>query len=296
MAENKYITDAIIRNKIIEYQKDEMMGYLVYSKLSGYEKNPVNKKTLENIANEEYDHFRILSSYTGTVPNAPRAKVWFYILVARIFGLTFGIKLLELKEEESITIYKSYDAAIYPEMADIAVQEEEHENKLIAMVETKSLDFISAIVLGMNDALVELTGSLAGFTLALQNSAIIALMGSITGIAAAMSMAASEYLSVKAEKGTKKALEAATYTGISYIITVVILIIPFLFIRHSLVAMMITLVIAVLIIATFNFYYSVVKGESFRKRFAEMLVISFTVVIISFGIGYLLKKFTAIDG
>lgn len=286
--------DTSIQTDLIRYQKEELMSFFVFSKLSEYEKNPVNKRILKDIANEEGEHFRILAKYTGKMPKYNRFKIWFYTVIPRIFGLTFGIKLLELQEGKSIRQYRQYDTT-YPEIARIAIQEEEHENKLIDMIETKTLGFMGAIVLGMNDALVELTGSLAGFTLALQNSKMIALLGCITGVAAAMSMAASEYLSVKAEKGTKTALRAAIYTGISYIITVTLLVIPFLLIHHPLIAMILTLVIAIVVIAVFNFYYSVVKDESFKTRFLEMLVISFTVVIISFGIGWLLKRVTGID-
>ncbi len=288
--------EANVRANLIKYQKEEMIGFHVLMKLSGYEKNLSNKKILKDIADEEAEHFRILEKYTETTPrtNTGWFRIWYYIIISRLFGLTFGVKLLELREEKAIGRYRQYDA-LYPEIAHIADQEEEHENKLIAMIEGKTLGFISAIVLGMNDALVELTGSLAGFTLALQNSILIALMGSITGIAAAMSMAASEYLSVKAEKGTKIALRASIYTGISYIITVILLIMPFILIHHPLIAMILTLIIAIMVIAVFNFYYSIVKGEKFKTRFIEMLVISFTVVLISFGIGYLLKEYMGID-
>ena len=50
---------------------------------------------------------------------------------------------------------------------------------------------MGSVVLGLNDELVEFTGALAGFTLALSDHRLIALTGSITGIAAALSMASS---------------------------------------------------------------------------------------------------------
>lgn len=286
--------DTSLRKEFIRFQKEEILGYQVFLKLSANEKNLLNRQILKDIACEENEHFLILEKYTHILPKPNPFKLWFYILTCNIFGITFGIKLMELQEQKTIEIYRYYSQT-YSEMGQIVDQEEEHEQKLIAMIETKTLSFISAIVLGMNDALVELTGSLAGFTLALQNPMMIALLGSITGVAAAMSMAASEYLSVKAEKGAKTALRAATYTGISYIITVVLLVVPFLWIANPLLAMLLTLGIAIAVIAVFNFYYSVVKNECFKKRFAEMLLISFSVVIISFGMGYLLKKWSGID-
>ena len=50
------------------------------------------------------------------------------------------------------------------------------------------LEYMGSVVLGLNDALVEFTGALAGFTLALSDSRLTALTGSITGIAAALSI------------------------------------------------------------------------------------------------------------
>ena len=70
--------------------------------------------------------------------------------------------------------------------------------------------YTGSIVLGLNDALVELTGALAGLTLALQDTKLIALTGSITGIAAALSMGASEYLSTKSEDVDRSPVKAST--------------------------------------------------------------------------------------
>ena len=119
----------------------------------------------------------------------------------------------------------------------MANEEEVHEQKLIGLINEERLEYMGSVVLGLNDALVEFTGALAGFTLALSDSRLIALTGSITGIAAALSMASSEYLSTKSEGGeTKHPIKAAIYTGIAYIITVVALVAPFILIENVLIA------------------------------------------------------------
>ena len=153
------------------------------------------------------------------------------------------------------------------------------------------------MVLGLNDALVEFTGALAGFTLALNDTKLIELTGSITGIAAALSMASSEYLSTKSEKTyNKRPVKAAIYTGIAYIITVVALVGPFILLSSPVLALCIMLVMALLIIAFFNYYYAIARNESFKRRFTEMAVLSFSVAGISFLIGYLLKAVTGVGG
>ena len=162
------------------------------------------------------------------------------------------------------------------------------------MLDEESLQYIGSIVLGLNDALVELTGSLAGFTLALGGTKVISLAGLVTGISAALSMAASDYLSSKAE-GDARAKKSAVYTGISYIITVILLILPFLLMTSKYGALAITLVTAVFIIFCFNYYISVAKDLNFRQRFFEMTFISFGIAAFSFIIGYVLKLILGVD-
>jgi VIT1/CCC1 family predicted Fe2+/Mn2+ transporter len=148
---------------------------------------------------------------------------------------------------------------------------------------------VGSIVLGLNDALVELTGALAGLTFALQNASLIALAGLITGIAASFSMAASEYLSMKSEGETQRALKAALYTGAAYIVTVILLVIPYLVLANYFISLGVTLSVAVLIILFFNYYVSVAKDLDFRRRFLEMAGVSLGVAAFSFGVGYLIR-------
>ena len=109
-------------------------------------------------------------------------------------------------------------------------------------------------------------------------------------------MASSEYLSTKSDKEPgKRPVKAAIYTGIAYVVTVVALVMPFVLISNALAALGVMLAAALLIIALFNYYYAVARAESFRRRFTEMVVLSFTVAGISFLIGYLLKALTGIE-
>ena len=147
----------------------------------------------------------------------------------------------------------------------------------------------------MSDALIELTGALAGLTFALKDMDLVALAGLVTGIAAAFSMGASEYLSSRAEKRSGSAVKAAFFTWISYLITVILLVSPFLILNSkdgSLIgleiyeaALVFTFTIGLIIVAVFNFYTSVVERVSFKSRFFEMAGILGVVSLISYGIG-----------
>ena len=184
--------------------------------------------------------------------------------------MTFGLKLMEKGEERAKHLYQEVALEI-PEVQHIAEEEDRHEHELINLIEEERLEYVSSIVLGLNDALVELTGTLAGLTFALQNTRLIALTGLITGIAASFSMGASEYLSTKAEGiDSHQAFKSSLYTWTAYLVTVIALILPYLLISNYVVSLILTLVIGILIILVFNFYVSVAKDAPFCKRFYEM--------------------------
>lgn len=279
--------------QLVKFQVNEITENHIYNRLSRIQKNSHNSEVLKELAVEEFKHYHILKKYTGKTPLPNRWKVFLYTFIARVFGLTFGIKLMEKGEVHAQETYRKWKDE--EDLLTMANEEEEHENKLIALIDEEGLNYMGSVVLGLNDALVEFTGALAGYTFALQNPKLIALTGSITGIAAALSMAASEYLSTRAEKDGKNALKAAIYTGVAYIITVVLLILPFVLMPNPYWALVVCLGSALVIIAIFNYYYTVVKSESFKTRFVEMAAISTTIAAISFGIGYALRIFTGIE-
>lgn len=283
-----------IKDKLLIFQKNEITEYEIYRKIAKSTKDESNKKVLEKIADEELKHYNIWKSYTGIDVKPNKVKIVFYVLLSKILGLTFSLKLMEKGEERAQVNYKEVFDVI-PEAQKIEEQEQEHEAELLSMIEEDKLNYIGSIVLGLNDALVELTGALAGLTFALQNGLLIASSGLITGIAASLSMAASEYLSQRAE-GNENALKSAVYTGITYIITVFLLILPYLLIpKNYFLSLILTLIIAVIIILGFNFYISVAKDLPFKKRFLEMAGISFGVAGLTFFIGFLVRVTLGIE-
>jgi VIT1/CCC1 family predicted Fe2+/Mn2+ transporter len=277
-------TERLIRNA----QKAEITEYHIYKRLAASCKHADNSKILSEIADSELQHYRFWKAHTGREVQPDRLKVWFYSTVARLFGLSFGLRLMEAGEDLAQDTY-AYLAQEIPELGRIEKEEGEHEQKLIEMIDEERLQYVSSIVLGLNDALVELTGALAGLTLALQDARLVALTGLVTGIAAALSMGASEYLATKTEQGPKEPFRASLYTGGAYIIAVAILIIPFMLLSDIFLALGWTLANAILIILIFTYYISVAKALSFRRRFGEMAAISLGVAVISFFIGWLVR-------
>jgi VIT1/CCC1 family predicted Fe2+/Mn2+ transporter len=286
--------DPETRERLRTFQRNEITEYHIYRRLARTLRDPDNRRVLESIADDERRHYEQWKAYSGKEVAPDRIKLWKYYLISRLLGITFGIKLMERGEEGAQENYASIAEAI-EEAREIARDENQHEQELIAMLDEERLRYTGSIVLGLNDALVELTGALAGLTLALRNTTMIALTGSITGIAAALSMGASEYLSTSSEETEKNPIRASVYTGITYMVTVLLLILPYLLVGNYLICLALTLAIALLIIAAFNYYVSVAKDEPFRRRFLEMTGLSLSVATLSFGIGYLLRTVFGIE-
>ncbi len=285
---NKSHTD-----KLLQFQRNEITEHHIYMGLAAQAKNEKNQRILEHIAADEMRHYHEWKTHTGKDVAPCRLTILYYKLIARFFGFTFAIKLMEAGEDKAQENYREMLEEL--QISHIIDDENDHEQELIEMLDEERLRYVGSIVLGLNDALVELTGALAGLTLALQNTKLIALTGSITGLAAALSMGVSEYLSTKSEDSGQNPVKASIYTGTAYVLTVVSLIAPYLIFESYYICLAITLSIALLIVAAFNYYISVVQEVSFRKRFLEMAGLSLGVSAISFLIGIVLRKFFGIE-
>lgn len=285
--------DKKTREIIIDFQRNEITEYHIYKRLAEISGGK-NGEVLNGISNDELRHYGIWKKYSGIEVGADRLKSLKYVLIAKIFGLTFAIKLMEGGEKGAQKAYEDISALV-PEAKSVEREENGHEKELIKMIDEEKLKYIGSIVLGLNDALVELTGTLAGLTFALQNTKLIGVAGLITGIAASLSMAASEYLSTKTEGEAKDPIKASIYTGITYTGAVIVLVLPYLLLAHYLTALACTLVGAVAMIYVFTFYYAVVKDISFRSRFLEMVSISLGVAGLSFIIGLLVRQFLGLE-
>ena len=153
-------------------------------------------------------------------------------------------------------------------------------------------DYYGSIVLGISDALIEMTGVLAGLTFALKDMKLVALSGLVTGIAASLSMGASEFLSKRAESRNSLPIKEAFYTLMSYLFVVTILISPYLLIEQErfgleshIFALSLTLCMGVFVVAGFNKWISVKQNQPFFSRFLEMLGILAIVTGVSYAIG-----------
>jgi VIT1/CCC1 family predicted Fe2+/Mn2+ transporter len=280
-------TNQWVREAALRALQTETNEFHTYARLARICKNEKNRAVLHSLARAEKEHAEFWAQYTGRTARPQKLKVFWLTLLARLLGLTFALKRMEKGEGSASRDYCRLAQEI-PQARELAQQEQQHERELLNLLNEDILKYAGSVVLGLNDALVELTGSLAGFTLALGDTRLISLAGLVTGVSASFSMAASEYLSCRAD-GNPLAGKSALYTGLAYVFTVALLILPFLLISSRFVALGVCLALAVVVIYCFNYYLSIAKDLPFRRRFTEMAVISLGVAALSFLIGWLLK-------
>lgn len=286
---------ADIQKILLRIQQSEMTEAAAYHAMVDAIKDERNREALTRLADEIASQARTLETYTNKQLAADERKVKRYARMARVFGFTFAARLMDRRKIKFVNHSKKLLSEM-PEVEKMQADEQKRDDELFALLNEKRLSYVGAMILGMNDAIVEITGTLAGLTLAMQNTRLIALSGLITGVAATLSMAASEYLAERSD-GKGDAAKSGLMTGGAYFITVVILLLPYLILddKMYLLAMGIMLVLVVLILAGFNFYTSVARDVSFGKNFGQMCAISLGVAALSFVLGYAVRMFLGVD-
>jgi VIT1/CCC1 family predicted Fe2+/Mn2+ transporter len=274
-----------------KFQRAEETESALYMRVAAREKIEKNKEILLQIASQEKEHALIWKRYTGEDIKPSGFKIFIYSLLYIVFGYVFIVRLKERGEYAVVKSYSLFEKEI-PEIKDIIEHEKAHAQKLAAILDEERLQYVGATVLGLNDALVEVSGALAGLTFALANTKIVAVAAIITGVSATLSMAASNYLAERSE-GNPRAVKASIYTGASYILTVIVLILPYLLLPNDMyiAAFLIMIAIMFAVIVIFNYYISVAKAEPFFKRFSEMASVCVIVATISFALGVAAKHF-----
>ena len=277
-----------------DFAQNEYRDYVTYKELARIETVPAFKRILEELTQHELEdyHFWQALASRKTFRISPWEMGWLKTL-RRVLGLTFIAKFLERHEQQAIVNYHQFllsaSGKLKEDLQEILRHEEYHERALISQIKEERIQFMSSIILGLNDALIELTGALTGFAFAFQQARAVAKSGCILGVAAALSMASSAYLSARHEEG-KDPKKAALYTGASYLVVVSLLIAPFFLLTGFSEALAMMVFTVVVIVVGLSYYTSIVFERNFRKSFTEMLVCSGGTAIVSFLIGSLARS------
>lgn len=274
---------------------DEYTDYCLYKKLSNtrFMRNERFSQTLMELANTEYKHYNFWRKYLPDLEvNINPLKASLIVFLRFLLGITFVVRYLERHEAEVIKRYKSVahlipaeDKGIFEEMLR---DEEEHEKQFSQRIESSSVQYISFVVLGLADALVEITGIHAG-SLGIYNSTEIAgLAGIVAGAAASLAMSSAAFAQAKQGfKGSPRL--SAIYTGISYFITAVILAAPYFLTKSMILALSISMILAVIIVTFITYYSTVISGKGFKRDFAEIMLIMLGTTAVLYTLGYFIR-------
>jgi VIT1/CCC1 family predicted Fe2+/Mn2+ transporter len=272
---------------------DELTDYTVYKHLSTIGKDRRIRLVFSKLAAIEHRHYNFWKKYCPNVearPNALTAN--FVLLIRRILGPSFLIKYLEGSEIGAIKRYEAMRPLIPKRdrkaFEAIVKDEEEHERAFADKVQQSYIRYISFIVLGLADALVEVAGIHAG-SLGIYNSTFLTgLAGIIAGAAASLSMASASF--AQAKQGFEgSASKAAAYTGGSYFIGAVILASPYFFTSNPITAIITSLALGMLMIALVSWYNSVMSESSLKKDFSELAGIMLGTTIVLFVMGFVIR-------
>jgi len=77
------------------FQKNEVTEYHIYQRLAAIVRDEKNAGVLGEMASEELAHSRIWQGYTGEEKGPDHLRTWWYVILARLLGITFAIKMME---------------------------------------------------------------------------------------------------------------------------------------------------------------------------------------------------------
>jgi VIT1/CCC1 family predicted Fe2+/Mn2+ transporter len=279
------------------YALDELLDHELYARLAARERNERNRKLLEELARDELRHHLFWSKLAGPVRLGLRdhLKLRLLLSLSRLAGKTFTIKLLERGEAATVGEYRRAVAELggelAAELAKVIEDEELHESELAGSLDELVVRQLGSIALGVSDAIIELTGVLAGFAGYTGSPLQVAAAGLIVGVSAALSMAAAAYSQAKHERG-KNPRTAAAFTGLFYMLTVLALVAPLLLGVPASIGVALSLACALAILAAFSFYSAVVMERPFLREYLENAAVIMAVSLVGYAFGQIVKELT----
>jgi vacuolar iron transporter family protein len=275
----------------VEEARNEITDYTTYKRLAGSEKSQTNREMFEKLSAMEQTHYELWKRYCppGTKEIGPKsATVWLVLFLRSLFGASFAIKFLERREKSTASKYEALKPSVPAEdqaaFQSMIEDEKGHETAFAEVVAGSYVKYISFIVLGLADALVEIAGIHAGSLGIYKSTELTGLAGIVAGAAASVAMASAAY--AQAKQGFKGSPGlAAGYTGGSYFVAAVLLALPYFLTHTMLVAITTSVAIGLSIIAFVTWYNSIIVGSRFIREFSELagVMLGATVALYIFG-------------
>ncbi|MFM2374473.1 MAG: hypothetical protein RLZZ234_468 [Candidatus Parcubacteria bacterium] len=273
------------------FARASLRHYEIYLTLESYEKEPALKMLMSELAQVTKDEF-IFWGRKGVVRGDEVKRpllAYGYVVLRRLLGVTLATHLIINRERARLSHFEAYcvDCLDHDERKAVEAMIA-RSLALVPASEDPHYRFFSYVVLGWNDALIELVGALIGFSLALRDPRIVTVAGLVSGITAAASIAASAYLQAEHETG-KDPHRAAFYTGLSYFVIATLLVLPFVITGSIVWGVVIMLGIALMLVFVLALYSSVVLGKAYLHQVRQILALSLGVAFVAFSVGYFLN-------
>lgn len=216
------------------------------------------------------------------------------VIVRFIFGLTFTLKFLERHEKKVIAEYRriveELSGGDKTTLLNIIEEEEQHEKALVEQIDERMVRYLSFIVLGLADAIVEITGVHAGFLGVTSSTLLAGIAGLVVGFAAAISMGSAAYLQAKHQTSSNP-VASAFITSVAYLSAVALLASPYFVLGVMLHAFSGSIAVATALIFLFTLYGAVVGERSFPKEFTESVALTLGTAFATFLFGDFIGRF-----
>lgn len=300
--------------KLEKFLETERMHAIMYSHLAKEEDHPKHKRFLNKLTAEEKKHEELLREILKDEGVKPRRshflwlKLAFYRFISAIFGVPFGIAVIEREEDQTI---KEYIAALSQikekrstdKLKTIIKDEEAGEQELQDNLNDYSehFDYIKSIVFGLNDGLVEILAVVAGLAVVATSPFVVVVGGIIVGISGTLSMAGGAYLSSKSynlveeeKKGastTNSPFKDAAYTGIFYFLGSLSSVVPFAAGLSGFAGILTAIIIVSIVLVLASAVIGIVSKTSIKRRSLEMLTISLGAAFVTIILGIILRSY-----
>ncbi|MEK6618092.1 MAG: VIT1/CCC1 transporter family protein [Nitrospirota bacterium] len=302
---------------------DELFDLSLYKALRGITDRE-SQKVLDELIVVETQHLafwqKFFDSHLTTLDLGRRLKLWFFVLVCRVFGSTAVHLALEAIEVHGVrkylSLWKVYkDEPLGGALKGILLDEFKHEDVLVTQLTERKInpEKIRNIFLGLNDGLVEILGAVSGFFGAFGDAVTVLIAASTTAVAGSLSMAAGAYAALSSEKEVKatqfdkkqflgeetgssqmeeQPFSSAVVVGCSYFAGAMVPVLPVLLGAKDALFSLLAAGSMVILVSTLLAFLS---GMDIKRRILLNLVIITVAVSVTYAIGMAAKNLWGIS-
>ncbi|MGH7166148.1 MAG: VIT1/CCC1 transporter family protein [Nitrospiraceae bacterium] len=278
-----------------------------------------SQKVLDELILVETQHLafwqKFFDTKLTTLDLGRRLKLWFFVMICRVFGSTAVHLALEAIEvygvRKYLSLWKVYkDGPLGEALKGILMDEFKHEDVLVTQLTERKInpEKIRNIFLGLNDGLVEILGAVSGFFAAFGDAVTVLMAASTTAVAGSLSMGAGAFLALNSEKEVKatefdkkqflgeatgssqmeeQPLGSAVVVGCCYFAGAMVPVLPVLLGAKNALFSLVTAGSMVILVSTLLAFLS---GMNIKRRILINLVIIAAAVGITYAIGMVARN------